>query len=779
MKIQPNCVYVIPPNVSMTMADTRFRLVPRSTVRAPHMPIDYFFRSLASAQHSKAIAVILSGTASDGALGIEAIKGEGGITFVQDDRTAKFPGMPRSAIGTGSVDFILPVEKIADELVQIGKHPYLRAPAPAAVKTPETEEAALGSILRLLYRATDVDFALYKPTTVRRRIMRRMSLHRLEHLPEYLKMLKQAPDELDALYRDILIKVTGFFRDPEAFEALRKIVFPAIMRHHGPGKAIRIWVPGCATGEEVYSIAICLLEFLGDKTYRIPIQIFATDIDEEALNKARIGQYLENIAQDVSPERLRRFFTKVEAKYQINKNIRDICVFAKQNLLKDPPFSNLDLISCRNVLIYLGPQSHKSVVPLFHYALKPTGFLLLGSSEMIGTFSELFGLADKRHKIYSKTASSGRPRVLFEYRAQRAEYASGGDENKQEVPAFREADLMREAERLLLNAYAPPAVLINDQMEVLQFRGDTSKFLTPPPGRASFDVIRMAREGLMVELRKAIQEARKKQAQVTREEITIRQEGGVVSARIQVIPLKYPAAPPFYVVIFEEQRPSKASRPAAHPARPDRAAERKQSDRLKEELSVTKQHLQSIIEEYEAANEELKSANEEILSTNEELQSTNEELETAKEELQSTNEELTTMNEEMQNRNRELAQSNNDLQNLLASANLALVVLGRDLRIRIITPQAEKLLKLKSSDIGRPITDMHLGIDIPGLDQLISDSIENVRIRELKLPNLDGLGHTVWVRPYKTSDNRIDGAVMVFVPTEEVTEATEALEVKR
>ncbi|MGE5646303.1 MAG: chemotaxis protein CheB [Acidobacteriota bacterium] len=421
MKVEPDHVYVIPPNTDMVVSDYTLKLLPRSAVRGQHMPIDHFFRSLAADSGSKAIGIILSGSSTDGALGLEVIKGEGGITFAQDEKTAKYDGMPRAAAAKGCVDFILPPEGIARELIRIGQHPYVSAPdgAPAVAEAESGRDehrtaGALTRIFALLRSATSVDFSLYKHTTIRRRISRRMALHKVDTLEAYVELLQQNPAEVDALYREVLIKVTGFFRDPEMFQALKTKVFPEIVAELPPDTPIRIWVPGCATGEEVYSIAIALLEFLSLKKKHLPIQIFATDISEEAIEKARAGVYLENIGADVSPERLKKFFVKHDGGYQVNKTVRDLCVFARQNLTKDPPFSKLDLISCRNVLIYLEAVLQKRVIPMFHYALKPSGYLLLGSSETITAYSDLFVLQDKKHKIYAKRLAAGPHRFEFE-----------------------------------------------------------------------------------------------------------------------------------------------------------------------------------------------------------------------------------------------------------------------------------------------------------------------------------------------------------------------------
>ncbi|MGH8059818.1 MAG: CheR family methyltransferase, partial [Candidatus Entotheonellia bacterium] len=581
--------------------------------------------------------------------------------------------------------------------------------------------------------------------------------------------LQQHRDELDALYHDLLIKVTGFFRDPDTFEALKREVFPSLMHERPSNKPIRIWVPGCASGEEVYSIAICLLEFLGERTFNPAIQVFATDVDEVTLTKARAGRYIENIALDVSPERLRRFFVKVDHYYQISRVVREMCTFSSHNLGKDPPFSKLDLISCRNVLIYFDPALQKRVLPLFHFALNANGFLTLGSSEGIGLFADLFTQVDKKHKIYSKRATAHRPPL--DYFTPREHSATDGDIATPGRPTdealWIDVDVSREADRVILNQYAPAGVVINDQMDILQFRGDTSHYLRPAPGRASFDLLRMAREGLLVDLRAALTQAKHAGDPVTREGVRVQYEGKSLDITLRVIPLTLPPPPAFRFVVLFEESPAPAVRPVPRRARRRTAAtgedERQRNSQLEQELEATKQYLQSVIEQHEAANEELRSANEEVLSSNEELQSTNEELETAKEELQSANEELGTVNEEVRHRNLELSQLNDDLNNLFGSANLPIIMLGNDLRIRRFTPVAEKLLNVISTDIGRPIGHLQLNVSIPDLESLIREAIDTVSPKEREVQDREGHWYSMRIRPYMTAEHKIDGAVLLLI----------------
>jgi two-component system, chemotaxis family, CheB/CheR fusion protein len=777
MVVEPNQIYVAPPNVSMTMNGMVLELASRSVTRGLHMPIDHFFRSLAKEHGSRAIGIILSGAGSDGALGLAEIKDQGGITFVQDERTAKFPGMPHSAIMNGGIDFIMPPAGIAAELTRVAQHPYVISPPsgreeePPAESPPilqSTSDDGLGQVFRLLRGAMGVDFTFYKQSTIRRRITRRMTLRKMDSLREYAQYLKKHSEELDALYHDLLIKVTGFFRDPGTFEALKSEVFPAIIRHRPSNKPVRIWVPGCASGEECYSIAICLLEYLGIGVADAPIQIFGTDIDEIALAKARTGRYIENIALDISPERLRRFFTKVDHSYQIMPAIREVCTFARHDLCRDPPFSNLDLISCRNVLIYLEPAMQKRILPLFHYALNPSGFLTLGTSESIGSFSELFTLAGNKQKIFARKAAAMRPTFEFPFprRAPEDAAAPGTSTYTDESP-LKGIDVYREADRVVLYQYAPAGVLINEGMEILQFRGDTSHFLRPAPGRASLNLLHMARAGLLTDLRAAIAQAKKVGGPVAREGLQVRYEGISLHVTIRVIPLALPSPLARHCVVLFEEASLPAGRAIKRPTRRGEAVrredERQLNNQLAQELEATKQHLESIIERYETANEELKSANEEILSSNEELQSTNEELETAKEELQSTNEELSTVNDELRQRNQELGEANNDLNNLFSSANLPIIVLSRDLRIRRFTASAEKVLNVIPTDIGRPIGHLNLNIAIPDLEPLILAAIDSVSIKEREVQDREGHWYCLRIRPYRTADNRIDGAMLLLI----------------
>ena len=762
MRIQNNNVYVVPANANLGLVDGSFRLDQLHRERGRDMSIDHFLRSLAEHYTSRAIGVVLSGTLSDGSLGLRAIKAEGGVTFAQDEASARFNDMPRAAVASGAVDFILPPEKIARELVRMGKHPYIRpAPPPVHVDEPRTDAADQRRVLSILKTKTGVDFSNYRQSTLRRRIARRMALRHVDSLRSYADLLRRDPNEIRALHEDILITVTAFFRDPDVYKRLAETVFPSLLRDRAANSPIRIWVPGCSTGEEAYSIVIALFEALQESETQPPILIFATDLSEAAIQKARAGTYLDNALADVSPERLQRFFIRTEAGWQVSKSIRNVCIFARQNLTTDPPFSNLDLISCRNLLIYLEPVLQKRVLPTFHYALRPGGYLVLGSAETITGFSDLFAPLDRAHRIFVKRPGSARQSVDFDSR-RRTEDAAARAGRAAPDPTL---ELQKEVDRLVLNRYGPASVLIDDRGEIIQFRGRTSAYLEPAPGTASLNVFKMARRGILVPLQAAILRTRKTGRPVRKENLSVRQDGHSAPMNLEVVPIRAEDGRiGHHLVLFET---------AARRLKPDPAARKRQSHlaraaghdaivALEQELTATKEYLQATIEAQEASNEELKSANEEILSANEELQSTNEELETAKEELQSTNEELHTVNEELESRNFELTQLNNDFLNLLSGAGIPIVLLGPEGRLRRFTVQAEKLLNLSALDVGRRIAEIKQSVTIADLDAIVSDVITNVASHEREIQDDQGNWYLMRARPYRTVDNRTDGAVLGF-----------------
>ncbi|MBD2452417.1 PAS domain-containing protein [Nostoc sp. FACHB-152] len=782
MFVEPNQVYVIPPNTKMTLAQGVLQLMPREKIHGKYMPADAFFTSLAAEIGSKAISVVLSGSDGDGAQGSEAIKAAGGITFAQCEASAQFSSMPNTAIATGDVDFILPPRKIAEELAKIARHPNVTRPISSQTVEPLSKsETALPAIFAMLFTATGVDFTHYKQTTLKRRIARRMVLYNLESLEDYVQYLQNHPDEVQALYYEILISVTSFFRDLDAYQALKQRVFPVITQGKSVDEPIRIWVPGCATGEEVYSIAISLMEFLENVLPKPTIQIFATDINETAIEKARLGIYKPSQIIDVSPERLRRFFNQVESGYQISKPIRELCVFAKQNLISEPPFSNLDLISCRNVLIYFESVLQKQVMPIFHYSLKPTGFLMLGIAESAGEFSNLFTLADRKNNIYTKKLIP--TPLIFNFATSNYPVAKIAADKSMSHKTWDIADLNQQADQILLNHYVPVGVMINDNMDILQFRGETSPYLRPAPGVPSFNLFKMARKGLLEELRTAIHQAKRQNVSVRKEQIQM--EGGEPSRKVnvEVIPFQPDLVESRCFLVLFEDVPALSNQQLSIKTGNVEPADTQEILRLQQELATTKQelaatqeYLQLISQEHEATTQHLKVANEEILSSNEELQSTNEELQTAKEEVQATNEELHTTNQELQSRNLELHNVNNDLLNLLSSVNIPILILTNDLRIRRFTPTAQRLFNLIPADVGRLLSDIRSTIDVPNLESLFIEVIDTLTVQELETQDLEGRWYNLRIRPYRTTDNQIDGVVMVLMDIDALKRSTNQLQ---
>lgn len=767
MNVEVNHVYVIPPNRQMAVDDGRLVLSPRPEDQSQYTPINYFFRSLAERLESRAIGVILSGTASDGAEGLREIKAAGGIAMAQDPETARYDGMPRAAQATGMVDVVLPPAGLAAELLQIVKHPFAQKPPP--VEPPNeflANDKQLERIFGLLRANSGVDFTHYKQPTIQRRLQRRMALQKVASIEHYLRYLQENPAEVGSLYRDILIHVTRFFREAESFEVLASEVFPRILEGRDIDHPVRIWIPGCSTGEEPYSVAISILEQMEQRSINAQVQIFATDVSDAAIEQARNGTYPLGITEDVSGERLRRFFLRTEGGYRINKIVRDMCVFARQDLTRDPPFSKLDLILCRNVLIYLGLSLQKRLMSVFHYALRPTGFLMLGSAETIGPHAELFSLVDKKHRIYKKKLVDAPPLQLqVEFTRPKLQRGVGAGE----LPASGVAGIQQEANRLVMERYAPPGVIVDEDLQIVQFRGQTGRFLEPSPGDASLNLLKMAREGLLYGLRTTFHAARKKNGPVRKAGLRVKHNGHFLEVNLEVVPLGGTAGARHYLVLFEEVRARSAEvAPAKKKARPpSKKAEATEMQRLEQELAASRDYLQSMIQDLEAANEELQSANEEILSSNEELQSTNEELDTAKEELQSTNEELNTLNEELQNRNEELSRVNSDLINLLSSIQIAIVIVSSELRIRRFTPMAERLLNLIPGDIGRPIGQIKPNFECPDLQLRICEVIDHISVHQQEVHDSAGNRYSLIIRPYKDVENRIDGAVLSLFDSED------------
>jgi two-component system CheB/CheR fusion protein len=750
-RVEPAHVYVLPANADILVREGVLHLTPADRI-PPRLPIDSFLRSLASHAGTSAIGVILSGGGTDGTLGLKAIKAEGGLAFVQDPGTAIQPSMPQSALDSGCADFCLPPEGIADELMRLGKHPYVvEAKAKRALSSD-----GLAEIFKQLRTAFGVDFTQYKSSTLKRRIERRMTVHHLETLDSYVQYIHANPSELQTLYRDMLIGVTNFFRDRELFEAISAVVFPRIIEREVIDAPIRIWSAGCSTGEEPYSLAMCLLEHLGDKR-KVDIQIFATDLDEDAVRQARQGLYRANIELDVSPERLHRFFTKKDDSYQISRELRDMVIFATQDLSRDPPFSRLDLVSCRNVLIYMQPPLQKKILRNFHYALNPDGFLVLGPSEGVGDAGTLFSEVDRKLKLFAKRNVPAS--VLFEFGARGAAHVA--DERRGlRRDARPTLSLQQIADRKVIERYGPPGVVIDDTLEILQFRGRTAPYLEPAPGIATLNLLKLARPELLMELRTTIHKAFAEGTLVTSARIHAKTDQGYRQIQLDVMPLHEEGIPPrCLLILFRDVLPT--PEPSTEPAPGHEESPR--LTELERELTSTRDFLETTIEELEAANEELKSANEELQSSNEELQSTNEELETSKEELQATNEELGTVNEELQNRMSELGHNNDDLENLLTFAQNPLVVVGIDLRIRRFSRSAGKRMNLIEGDVGRPVAHLRAAVNIPNLERMVTDVINTVTPALAEASGADGQNYLLRIAPYRTAESAIRGAVLEFV----------------
>jgi len=757
--IEANHVYTIPPNKDMAIFHGVLHLSVPEQTRGMRLPIDSFFRSLADDQGERSICVIFSGSGSDGTLGLRAIHGAGGASFVQEPTTAKYDGMPSSAVQSGLATYVLPVDKIAEQLVT-----YVKTIADTGLPPAPPVPASLSSmkhILMLLRTKTGNDFSQYKQSTIRRRIERRMGMHTLKDMDAYARYLRENPAEVQILFKELLINVTSFFRDPEAFASLTKEVLPRLFENKPENYVFRIWVPGCASGEEVYSLAILFREYMDEIKQDFKLQIYATDIDGEAIATARAGRYPKNISIDVSSERLRRYFEKEATGFRIKKEIREMVVFAIQNVIKDPPFTKMDLISCRNLLIYLDVELQDRVIPVFHYALRPGGVLFLSPSEGIGNFTDLFAPVDKKWKIYSAKKTLASARALMTPR-----FAWNDDSpNKEPVAPLNRKKKMNVAElinRVLLQSYAPPSVITDEKGDIVYVHGNTGKYLQPAQGQVSTNVIDMAREGLQMDLRSAILTAALKKTQIILKDLAVKTNGGIHGVDLTVRPLSDPEATRELLLIsFQDtQLQSPAKQKSAK--RGTGTESIKRVVELEQDLAYTKENLQATIEEMQATNEELTSTNEELQSTNEELQSTNEELETSKEELQSVNEEIVTVNSELQEKIEQITGIQNDMKNLLENVSIGTIFLDEHLTIKRFTPDATKVFRFAASDVGRPLADIRSMI--PDVD-LIPDAqgvLDSLKPTEKHVRTTGNEWYLVRILPYRTFENKIDGVVMTF-----------------
>ena len=723
------------------------------------LPIDDFCVTLAKQQGNAAIGVVLSGTGSDGTQGLRAIKSAGGLTFAQSPKTAEWPAMPMSAIAAGTVDFVLSPKRIAAELARLGQQPHL-ATAP---KVPQGGE--LDQIFSILSSSVGIDFRLYKEATVRRRIARRMALGKVESLNQYAEILQQNPEEVHALIADVFTGVTCFFRDPRCFRALRKRVLAKLFRGKSKRDLLRIWVPGCSTGEEVYSIAILLLEELGERASRTKIQIFGTDIQERSVEQARSGIYTEAAVAGLSATRLKRFFVKTHREYQIQKFVRDLCVFARHDVTKDPPFFKLDLISCRNVLIYMDSALQRRTLSIFQRALNAGGFLFLGNSETVASDSEAFSADDRIHRIFSPKPVTA---DVHEFDTLQPPIQELDVPSPIFTPASEDTDFQKQAEAVLLEYYSPPALVVDPDLQIVHFQGDTSPYLAPAPGRPSFHLLRMVRTELMVDLQMAIYQARRTGAAVQKDSAQFEHQGKPATVRLEVRPLdKREGQQQDLLVVFQNVafvNLEAERQPAGAGGHENWAV--KTTERLKRELASIRKHLGVLIGEHQSALAKMSVANEEVVTTNEELQSTNEELETAREELQSSNEELHTLNDELLRHNQELDVLVQELSNLLVGVDMPVVILDAALRVRRFTPKAATLLNLIPSDAGRPFSNIASDLDVSDWKELFAEVTGQRRLVEREVGDPSGHRYSMRLQPYSVKADQIDGVLIVILDTD-------------
>ena len=764
LEIEPNHVYLNPPRKKIGISGGEFEAFEFDTGEVPKLPIDHFFRSLSEQLEEKAISVVLSGSNADGSTGLKAVKGAGGMTIAQKESQAQYREMPRSAIDTGFVDYVLPVGEMADRIFDYVGHPYIDTTTEASAKDKRFENV-LPEIFALVRKEMGHDFADYKTTTIHRRIERRMAVHQIESIGDYHQFLKGNRTEVEELFKDLLITVTNFFREPETFNFLKEKVLPDLIETKPTDSSLRVWVPGCSTGEEAYTIGMILTEIMEELGSRLDPQIFATDLDGGSIEIARKGAYPESIAADLSEERLNRFFEKEGEKYEISDRIRKMVVFAEHNLIEDPPLSGLDMISCRNVLIYMNRELHKRVIPTFHYALNQDGILLLGTSESSGEFTDLFQAVDKKKSIFRRRETPGRTRGghwEFPFSEREAPRAKDPEAEKTKSP-----DARKLAERTILKSYSAPGVLVDENYEILYLHGNTERYLAPPEGRPDMNILDMARGKLRYKLTGAISEASKGDNPATREGIKVEYNGEKSLIDLIVEPVnRSPDDTDLYLIVFEEVSPDLDFEGAEGYEKGVPEGEAEAADRrleaLKKELKSTKESLRATIEELETSNEELKSRNEELQATNEELRSTNEELQTAREEAQSSNEELTSVNQELKEKIDELSQAKDDMKNLLDSTEIAILFLDTDLCLRRFTPEATELFNLIESDIGRPLMDVSSRLDDENVIEDMKDVLDTLQGVNREITTEDGDWYEMEIMPYRTTENVVDGLVVTF-----------------
>ena len=762
MTVKPDHVYVIPPNRDLSILHGVLHLLEPAAPRGLRLPIDFFLRSLAADRQDRSIGVILSGMGSDGTLGLRAIKERAGAVFVQSPASAKFDGMPRSAIDAGLADVVAPAEDLAGKIVAYLEHVPLLVARPE-VDLADTDRSGLSKVVLLLRTHTGHDFSLYKKSTLYRRIERRMGLHQLGRISDYVRYLHENPQEAELLFKELLIGVTSFFRDPAVWEQLEAEILPALLDAHPGGGTLRAWIPACSTGEEAYSLAIVFREAVEQvkPAAHWSLQVFATDLDRDAIDKARGGAYPANIAADVTEARLKRFFVQEERGYRVAKEIREMVIFAPQNLVMDPPFTKLDLLTCRNLLIYLETDLQKKLLPLFHYSLNPGGVLVLGSAETVGAATDLFAALSGKNRIYRRIETA-LPPDLTDFPAAFAR------RRVDELPAVNppsppvhQPNLQALADALVLQRFAPAAVLATAQGDVVYISAKTGKYLEPATGKANLNLFAMAREGLAGALNEAFAQAVRQQLAVVLKDLKVGSNGGIKTVDVTVQPLAEPAAlRGMVLVVFTDKATPPATKVPGKAGQGSTNADHVSA--LAHQLQQSREDLQNTREQMQTSQEELKSTNEELQSTNEELQSTNEELTTSKEEMQSMNEELQTVNHELNAKVDELSLASDDMKNLLNSTDIATLFLDNELKVRRFTTQATGIIKLIAGDAGRPITDLVTTLDYPALADDAHEVLRTLVFHEGQVPARDGRWFSVRTRPYRTQDNRIDGVVITF-----------------
>lgn len=750
--LEPDSIYLIPPKKNMTIFHNRIFLSDQDHSRGLNLPIDIFLRSLAEDKGKNAIGIILSGTGSDGSLGTRAIKEAGGMVMVQEERTAKFDGMPRSSIATGVVDYILPPAKMPEELIKYIEHPYITKTLKIE-NVIQQDDSILTKVIKIIKDRVGVDFSFYKPNTIIRRLEKRLSINQIKKIENYISFLTQSPNEAEILYRELLIGVTQFFRDPDAYDLLTKEALPVLLKDKQPGSQIRLWTVGCSTGEEAYSMAILMDEYLRENNLNLTLKIFATDIDKEAIEYAGLGIYPESIISDVKPERLKRYFTRKGKTYQISDNIRQMVVFAKHNIISDPPFTKINMISCRNLLIYLSTQTQRKILSMFYYSILPEGILFLGSSETVGEISKGFDLISNKWKIY-KFKHGYRPPMASNFMvppvsAEKLNINLNRHRNMK-TGTTRKTDPIFEN---LLEEYVPPCLILDDNFEIVHIYKDVNKFIKIQPGKLTLNVLKMVRKELSVVISSMLHKAEKEKKPVYFKDITIKDNADEFLVDINARVFEDKSLDQKYFLlsfIRKEDQPEDKDKLDMKSEYTDQYYE------LEKELNYTKENLQATIEELETSNEELQSTNEELIASNEELQSTNEE-------LQSVNEELYTVNSEYQNKIEELTQLNNDINNLLKNTNVGTLFLDTDLKIRKYTPIISEVFNIIEIDIGRPIKHINYNFEYKNLISDIINVLDTLEVIENKITGRNGHDYLLRILPYRTMENAVDGIVITLV----------------